>query len=245
MTAKRLPANRSHPAGRRCLRTASMADMLIPMPKPTDIGFPTDLATIDSLTQDTAAKVARLRSAERPALLRLNNFLGVAIPSAKPPAWSALPGYVRDAAQEIGFKPVCKLTWGHWPLPLMRQPQFIGPDGFAKLECYRRGRCYLATMFDDGTAISTAPGNGGNALTVYLPATGDFQADYDTHLRAVRRAMDERGVTPLYRANREALAETYDIFYLYQCPQGFAVLLMLQTFALAAGIIFTLVLVIG
>ena len=210
----------------------------------TELDFPIDQPTVDTRTQDTAAKVARLRSADRPALLRLNNFLGASVPSSKPPSWSALPSEVRDAAQRIGFQPVCQLTWGHWPMPLMRQPQFIGPEGFAKLECYRGGRCYLSTTFDDGTAISTAPRSGGNAKTQYLQASGDFEADYRAHLRAVRQAMDARAVTPLYRANPEALAETYDVFYLYQCPQGLAAFLMLQTFLLTGALICTLVLVI-
>jgi len=201
-----------------------------------EYGFPTDEATVMERAMITPDRIAALRDAQHGALARLHDLLGVARPG-NPPGFDGLPAREAQAAREIGFRPVCWMRWGHLPLPLMRNPQFVGPEGFVKMECYRHRRVYLATTFDDGSALTTSPRGGANARTEYLAATGDFREDYRAHLARVREIVDHRGVRPIYRPTVDALTATYRLFYLYHIPPALGVVMVAQNVGIVAMLI--------
>ncbi len=182
-------------------------------------GFTTDEEQIAQLTTAADADIAALLEKPRPAIIRIGGFLSVAIPHGMP-KFSMLPSPVRTAAEALGFRPVCYMRWGHWPLPMMNTPQWIGPDGFVKLESYGRARFYMNTLFTDGTAISStnATSPSGNLATKYLKSSGDFQGDYLAHLAAVREHMDANWVRPIYRPDRKMIQKSYGVFNHLQIP---------------------------
>jgi hypothetical protein len=182
-------------------------------------GFTADADKIAQLTAASEADIAELMKKPRPAIIRFGGFLSAAIPHGMP-KFSMLPDKASAAAETLGFRPVCFMRWGHWPLPMMNTPQWIGPEGFVKLESYGRARFYMNTMFTDGTAISStnAKSPSGNLDTLYLTSCGDFQRDYVAHLAAVREHMDTTWVRPIYRPDRKLIQKSYRVFYHLQLP---------------------------
>jgi hypothetical protein len=141
------------------------------------------------------------------------------------PSFVDIPKSARGAARELGFTPLAWVV--HGAPPSIETPNFIGPDGFIKLEVFDERRLYLYTNFDDGTAVSTSPGFGGNIRTTYLRGTDDLRADYLAHLAEVGRQMKERGCQPLYRSTLDALVACYRLFPAYQVPvRGIPLLLL-------------------
>jgi hypothetical protein len=132
------------------------------------------------------------------------------------PSFTDIPHAVRPAARELGFVPMAWVV--HGPTPPLSTPNFIGPDGFVKLEVYGKQRVYLSTNFDDGTAVSTARRHGANARTTFLTATGDLRADYLAHLAEVARQMKQRGCRPLYRSTHAAMSACFRLFPAYHAP---------------------------
>jgi hypothetical protein len=65
-----------------------------------------------------------------------------------------IPEPARSAARAIGFRPLVFML--HGPVLPMATPNFVGPEGFIKLEVYGGQRIYLFTYFDDGTEVETA-----------------------------------------------------------------------------------------
>ncbi|MCA9600229.1 MAG: hypothetical protein KC776_43295 [Myxococcales bacterium] len=108
----------------------------------------------------------------------------------------------------------------------MPTPNFIGPEGFVKLEVYSGRRVYLMTMFDDGHAVSTSPLGKANRRTEYLDATGDLRADYLAHLRAVAERVRRSGSRPLYRTTPKAFSAVWKLFPLYQVNEAMALLML-------------------
>lgn len=205
-----------------------------------DVDFVTDDAAVMERAERTPEVVQQLIARPCNPLVRLNMWLSVAHASGTP-RWEDLSPAVAAAARELGFRPVTWIRWGHLPLPLMKTPQFVGPDGFVKLEYYRRsGGVYLATTFDDGTALTTTASAGANARTEYMRATGDLRADYAAHLARVAAINAERGVRPLYRPTPATVRDVFRLFYRCHIPTGLMVVVMTQNIAIAGMLLYAL-----
>ena len=188
-----------------------------------EYGFPTDPATIDARAAQTE-KIVRERIARASLFPRFCDLLGVALPSREPPSGSLLPFELGDAVEDLGFIPVTSIRWGFLPLPTVRTPNWIGPDGFTKFEAYhRRGETwFLTTMMSDGQAFCVGSGPSGNARTDWRPSVGVFEQDYRAQLEAVREYMDRTGAHPLYRPTAQDIAQVWRLFYVDGLTHGTA-----------------------
>ncbi len=203
----------------------------------TEIQFPNDQAEIERAVQKADAHFDALLKTPVPLVLRISQIFGASIPYGKPDL-KKLPASVRQDVQELGFKPCCNMLWGHWPLPFMSTPQWIGPEGFTKLESYFGKHFYLATLFADGTAISMTNRRegGSNTMTEYQIASGDFKKDYRDHLEAVRRHMENGSVQPIYASTSALLRRRYAVFYrLHMSPASALTALSTQSSMLLAA----------
>lgn len=127
-----------------------------------------------------------------------------------------IPSQSREAARELGFRPLIWML--HGPLLPLRTPNFIGPEGFVKLEVFGGERIYLFTYLDDGTEVETAPGKAMNLRTVVLEGTGDLARDYAAHLDCVLDLVRKRGCRPIYRATPETLVLAWRMYPAYFAP---------------------------
>jgi len=127
-----------------------------------------------------------------------------------------IPDSARSAARELGFQPLLKML--HGPLLPLVTPNFIGPEGFVKLEVFGGQRIYLFTYLDDGTEVETAPGPMLNARTVKLQGTADLERDYAVHLDQVLQIVRERNCRPIYRATPEALVSAWRLYPTHFIP---------------------------
>lgn len=207
-----------------------------------DYGFTTDEVEIMNRAMQTPAKVERLLAEPRALPARLNLMLSKQSAAGMPGErdLSAL-GDVAATVGELKFRPVCYVKWGSWPIALLRAPQWVGPDGFTKLEIYGH-HFYLSTYFDDGHAISTSSrGFGMNECTSYLRSTGDFEQDYRDHLQAVRNRIDQTGAKPLYRPTPETLIEVWKIYPYFMVPTWMAIRKIGNAVALVIAVIMGLI----
>jgi len=204
----------------------------------TELQFSSDEADIERETRKADGQLDVLLKTPVPFLLKISHILGAAISYGKP-NWKQLPPSLRDDVQEIGFKPCCKILWGHWPLPYMRTPQWIGPEGFTQLEAYHGKRFYLTTLFTDGTAIATTNRSegGGNALTEYEISSGDFKQDYRDHLDEVRNYMGKANVQPIYSPTPALIRKRFEVLYRLQTPLPAAVAAIATQASLVIGVV--------
>jgi len=205
-----------------------------------DTKFPTDHGEIELRAQESFAQIDRLLKFPAPAVVRLGAFFAAAVPYGKP-KFDVLPSSIREAAKDLGFRPVCYMWWGRWPLPLMvNTPQFVGPEGFTKLESYKGTRFYIRTLFTDGSCITTSnrAEGGKNLITKYVASVGDFEQDYLRHLEEVRNYMKSSGERPIYIPDRHTVSATYGVYNRLHVPAFAAAVLMLSELFIIACLIY-------
>ncbi|MEZ4462668.1 MAG: hypothetical protein R3E66_23660 [bacterium] len=174
---------------------------------------------------------------------RISQWFGGAVAYGKP-KFSKLPPSIREDAQALGFQPCCNVLWGHYPILMMSTPQFIGPEGFVKLECYRGNRFYMQTMFADGSAITHTnnPVGGTNLKTTYLQSSGDFRRDYETHKDAVRKYVSDHGTLPIFTPTPKLILKRYAVVYRHQGPPSMVVLALTTQAMLVFSFVYLVVL---
>ena len=137
-----------------------------------------------------------------------------------------IPEPARQAAMALGFSPLIWML--HGPLLPLRTPNFIGPEGFVKLEVYGGARIYLFTYLDDGTEVETAPGRMLNIRSEGLQGSGDLERDYAVHLERVLALIQERGCRPIYRSTPEALKAAWRLYPAFFTPVKIHVAMVLM-----------------
>lgn len=205
-----------------------------------DAKFPTDRGEIELRAQESMSQINRLLKFPAPAVVRFVAFFAATIPYGKP-KFDALPGSIRRTAEDVGFRPICYFWWGLWPLPMMfNTPQFVGPEGFVKLESYKKRRFYMRTLFTDGTCITTSNNSarGINLLTTYIASVGDFEHDYLAHLEHVRNYIKSSNEQPIYNPDRETVRATYGVYNRLHIPTYGVVVMMASEIFIVAGIIY-------
>jgi hypothetical protein len=212
-----------------------------------DTKFPTDSGEIELRAQESSAQINRLLKLPAPRIVRFGAFFAAAIPYGKP-KFDVLPSSIRVAAQDVGFRPNCYMWWGHWPFPTMvNTPQFMGPEGFVKLESYQGKRFYMRTLFTDGTAISTSnnPKGNGNLRTTHIDSVGDFDQDYIAHLEAVRNYMQAIDARPIYTPDRKGVQASFAVFNRLQFPTDGVITILIAQSTLIALLSWLIVLLVG
>jgi len=209
--------------------------------------FPTDGGEIELRAQESSAQINRLLKLPAPRILRFGAFFAAAVPYGKP-KFDALPRSIRNAAQDAGFRPICYMWWGHWPFPTMvNTPQFMGPEGFVKLESNQGKRFCMRTLFTDGTAISTSnhTKRNGHLRTKHIDSVGNFGQDYIAHLEAVRNYMQAVDALPIYTPDRMGVQASFAVFNRLHFPTDDVITILIAQSALIALLSWLIVLLVG
>lgn len=204
-----------------------------------DTNFPNESTEIQLRAEESMAQINRLLERPVPALPRIGAFFAVTIPYGLP-SFGALPSDIQNAAQKSGFQPICYIWGGHWPFPVMNTPQFVGPEGFVKLESYQAKHFYMRTLFTDGTAIltSNAPKGTGYLRTTLIDSVGDFAQDYATHLERVRSYMQAIDARPIYTPDRESMRASYAVVNRFQVPSDEIVIFLSTQSLLSVALLY-------
>jgi len=164
--------------------------------------FSLDPEFIASHAKDTHAQTQSLLSIPRPPIIRVGDVLGASFAYGMP-GFNLLPAEFSETAKEIGFRPVCFVRSGFPPLLIISTPFWLGPEGFVRLDANADGNFHIRTLMTDGADIvvtKTRPES--SHPTFYIPATGDFKADYLELIEVVRAHMDATGATPIFMADK-------------------------------------------
>ena len=173
-----------------------------------------DLDDVAAGVQRAPQQFEHLLNAPVPLHNRVSQFFAAAVVYGKP-TFSLLPPDIRETAQTLGFEPSCYVLWGHLPVLLMSTPQFVGPDGYTKLEVYQGRRFYIQTMFADGTGVTHTnnPAAKNDGKITYFQSTGDFLRDYYAHLETVRRYVRNHETLPIFSPTPELIKKRFSVFF--------------------------------
>lgn len=208
-----------------------------------EAGLPTRRAQIAAAAGETPATVERLIRGTKMSLSRQLFRWTYRLRGDAACRLADIPQRARVAAAALGFRPVAWVR--HGPIFTLRTPNFVGPEGFVKLEVFGGERVYLFSYLDDGTSVETAPGAAMNARTTVLKGTDDLEADYAAHVAKVLELMRARGCQPLGLSSREALLAEYRLFPVLFMPEAACVMQLVAIVGLVAMVVVALLAVVN
>jgi len=166
-----------------------------------NMGFPITPESIAEKAEETHAQTQKLLSLPRPLAIRIGEFLGASFAYGTP-AFGLLPTRIRKIAEDLGFRPICFVRSGVFPLLILSTPFWIGPEGFVRLECNRDGYFHLRTLMTNGVDVVVAKRRPeSQSPLIFILTTDDFRQDYLALIQMVQKEADATAATPIYSAD--------------------------------------------
>ncbi|MEZ4462659.1 MAG: hypothetical protein R3E66_23615 [bacterium] len=170
-------------------------------------GFNPSPADLDARINASRRALDVLISRPAPLARRFKRRVSFAIAYGRPEL-HLLPHMARDA-EDLGFRPVCYILTGVWPVPEEQNPHWVGPEGFVNLVALPGYSFVLVTMLTDGFRITS--GHVRTDPNDEARDVGDFAMTYSGHLAAVRRHVDTTGAQPIYTPDRALIRMAYGV----------------------------------
>ena len=199
--------------------------------------FPTDDEYIEQMASDSDAQLQKLLETPRPFITRFGGRWVTHLVHGTP-KWNLLPHNISYLAKELGFRPICFHRTGMWLIPMIKAPQWIGPEGFVLLERVDKKQALEVTM-SDGSHIAIV--NYGEAIEGprrRLLSSGNFKTDYDWLLQLVQDYMFETGTTPIYIATPAGIKANARVFiHLHRKPSMMLQFMLAELFMVVAIVV--------